>query len=224
MAWPQFITLLPSAVWRFDEVADAVHEALGQAEAALRLEQAVYGLDAKREVELQALLAEGLSSRYGVAREVHYPSDLAKKRPGRRRCDLVLTPRGRLLLRADAVDLFTPADACPPGDAIWLEVKVAHQFAEGGRRHGGYGQQWRTATVNDLKKIETEPRVRTAGLLLLVFTDAEATVAQDLELFEDVLARKEVLAGFRQVRGIDITERNGHTRCTAALWPTVQKA
>ena len=211
-------------MWRFDEVADAAGEALARAEADLRAEQAVYGLDAMNEVALHAVLAAGLARGYAVEREAHYPSDLGKKRPGRRRCDLVLTPRGRPLLKADALDLFTPPDACPAGEALWLEVKVAHQFAEGGRRHAGYGQQWREATVRDLRKMEAEPLVRTAGLLLLVFTDAEATVAKDLELFEDVLARKEVLAGFRQVRGVDLLERNGHARLTAALWPTVQRA
>ena len=205
-------------------MADAVEAALLQAEADLRLEQAVYGLDAMKEVALQKVLADGLASDFcTVARECHYPSDLAKKKPGRRRCDLVLTPPGRPLLQADEVTLFTPSDACAPGEALWLEVKVAHQYAEGGRRHSGYGEQWRGATVKDLQKMEAETKVREAGLLLLAFTGDEATVDKDLELFEDVLARKEVIAGFRQVRGLPILERNGHTRLTAALWPTIQR-
>jgi len=212
-------------IWRFDEVADAVGRVLRRAEADLRLEQAVYGLDAMKEVRLHEVLATGLEADgfCSVARECHYPSDLAKKRPGRRRCDLVLTPAGRPLLQADEVSLFTPPDACPPGEALWLEVKVAHQFAEGGRRHAGYGEQWRRATVDDLRKMESEERVREAGLLLLAFTADDAVIDKDLELFEDVLARKEVLAGFRQVRGIGLLERNGHTRLTAAIWPTVQR-
>ncbi len=211
--------------WAFDEVADAVGRALEQAEADLRLEQAVYGLDAMKEVPLQGVLADGLSASgfCSVTREAHYPSDLSKKKPGRRRCDLVLTKPGTSLLQADAVDLFTPTDASPPGEALWLEVKVAHQFAEGGRRHSGYGEQWRGATIRDLQKMETETAVREAGLLLIAFTGDEATVDSDLELFETVLARKEVLAGFRQVRGLPILERNGHTRVTAALWPTIQR-
>jgi hypothetical protein len=214
-----------SLLWPTDQVADAVGDALAKAEADLRLEQAVYGLDAMKEVPLQTVLADGLvaGGTCGVTREAHYPSDLAKKKPGRRRCDLVLTPPGRTLLQADDVDLFTPADACRPQEALWVEVKVAHQFAEGGRRHAGYGPQWREATVKDLRKMEDESAVHEAALLLVVFTADEATVAKDLELFEDVLARKEVLAGFRQVRTVEILERNGHTRCTAALWPTVQR-
>ena len=212
--------------WRFDQVADAIGLALQKAEADLRLEQAVYGLDAMKEVPLQTVLAEGLTAggQCTVQREVHYPSQLGKKRPGRQRCDLVLTPPDRPLLEQESTDLFTPTNACPPAEALWLEVKVAHQFAEGGRRHSGYGQQWRQATVKDLQKMEAEPQIQTAGLLLIVFTADESVVAKDLELFEDVLARKEVLAGFRQVRGVDLLERNGHTRATAALWPTVQRS
>ncbi len=211
--------------WQFDEVADALQRVLAQAEAGLRLEQAVYGLDAMNELALHQVLADGLTADgwCSVAREAHYPSDFGKKRPGRRRCDLVLTPPGRPLLIADQTDLFTPPDSCPATEALWLEVKVAHQFTEGGRHHAGYGPQWREATVKDLRKMETEPLVREAGLLLIVFTADEAVVTRDLELFEDVLARKEVLAGFRQVRGIDLLERNGHARCTAALWPTIQR-
>ncbi len=211
--------------WRFDEVADAFQRVLARAEADLRLEQAVYGLDAMKETKLQALLAERLivDGFCNVAREQHYPSEVALKRPSRRRCDLVLTPPGRTLFVSDAVDLFTPPDACPPPQAHWLEVKCAYQFKEGGRSHGGYGDQWRNATVRDLAKMEAEPLIREAGLALLVFTAGREVLEKDLELFEDVLARKEVLAGFRQVRTIDILERNAHTTATLALWPTIQR-
>jgi hypothetical protein len=212
--------------WRFDEVADAVGRVLARAEADLRLEQAVYGLDAMKETKLQALLAEGLIADgfCNVAREQYYPSELAQKRPSRQRCDLVLTPPGRTLLVSDTVDLFTPPDACPPTEALWLEVKCAYQFQEGGRAHGGYGDQWRNATVKDLSKMESEPQIREAGLMLIVFTAGREVLEKDLELFEDVLARKEVLAGFRQVRTVEILERNGHTAATVAVWPTVQRS
>ena len=198
---------------------------LARAEAALRLEQAVYGLDAMKETKLQALLADGLrdDGYCEVAREVHYPSELSKKRPSRQRCDLVLTPRGRPLLNVETIDLFTHPESCPPTEALWLEVKCAYQFQEGGRAHGGYGDQWRNATVRDLRKMEAEPLIRDAGLALVVFTAGRDVLDKDLELFEDVLARKEVLAGFRQARTLEILERNGHTSATVALWPTVQR-
>src|SRR3954468_6406519 len=46
--------------WDFSTLADRFGGILSQAEADLRLEQAVYGLDAKDELTLHALLAEGL--------------------------------------------------------------------------------------------------------------------------------------------------------------------
>ena len=210
--------------WDFSTVADALNAALARAEADLRLEQAVYGLDAKDELSLHAVLADGLSGSYQVAREVHYPSTAGRKLTHRPRCDLVLTPPGRpLKLDTAPPTLFDPPDLCPPEAGLWLEVKAAYQFREGGARHKGYGQQWRQGVVKDLLKMEAEPRIRHAGLALIVFNATESVIDRDLELFEDVLATREVLAGFRQVRGLPITDRIGHARCTVAIWPTVQR-
>ena len=141
------------------------------------------------------------------------------------RCDLVLSPQGQPL-RLDTAGppgLFDPPSLCEPADALWLEVKVAYQFREGGNRHAGYGAQWRHAVVEDLRKMEADPLVHDAGLVLVVFNESQAILDKDLELFEDVLARKEVLAGFRQVRSVPITERIGHRLCTVAVWPTLQR-
>jgi hypothetical protein len=208
----------------FSTLADHLHRTLADAEAALRLEQAVYGLDTRDELQLQSMLAEGLRQWYGVNREVHYPSSVGRKLTHRQRCDLVLTPIGRpLKLDSAPPSLFDPPDACPSEQALWLEVKIAYQFREGGARHGGYGPQWRQAVVDDLRKMEAEPLIHEAGLLLIVFNESPDILAKDLELFEDVLAVKEVLAGFRQVRQIPVLDRIGHRVCTAALWPTVQR-
>jgi hypothetical protein len=213
-----------SLAWDFHTLADRLGGALEAAEADLRLEQAVYGLDRLAERPLQALLASRLGAVYEVAREVHYPSTRGRKLTHRARCDLVISPKG-LPLRLDsaAPTLFDPAAMCEPVDALWLEVKVAYQFREGGARHTGYGGQWRQAVVEDLRKMEAEPLIHHAGLVLVVFNESRGVLDKDLELFEDVLARKEVLAGFRQVRSIPITDRIGHSLCTVAVWPTVQR-
>ena len=221
-----------SLKWNFAEIADQLGNGLEAAERELRLEQAVYGLDTRDEKELQKLLADRLSASLGVAREVHYPSTRGRKLTHRPRCDVVLTPHG-FALEPEAPPermLFDPpaggADEprfCKPADALWLEVKVAYQFREGGVRHGGYGAQWRQKVVADLRKMEADPAVREAGLVLIVFNESREILEKDLELFEDVLARKEVLAGFRQVRCIPILDRIGHHLCTVAVWPTVQR-
>lgn len=210
--------------WDFSTLADQFGRTLERAEAELRLEQAVYGLDAKDELMLHALLADGLRKDYGVAREVHYPSSAGNKLSHRQRCDLVLTPVGRALkLDSAPPTLFDPPDLCPPDEALWLEVKVAYQFREGGVRHGGYGPQWRSAVIDDLRKMEADEKIHEAGLVLIVFNESADILEKDLQLFEDVLAQKEVLAGFRQVRSVPILERIGHRLCTAAVWPTIQR-
>jgi len=211
-------------LWDFSTIADHIGQSITDAEALKRLEQAVYGIDSMDEKSIQAMLAEGLSHWYEVAREVHYPSSRGNKLTHRARCDLVLSPKGRPLKRDIApAGLFNPPDLCEAKDALWLEVKVAYQFREGNQRHGGYGNQWRNAVVDDLRKMEAEEAIHEAGLLLIVFNESGEILDKDLELFEDVLALKEVLAGFRQVRSVKITERIGHRLCTAALWPTIQR-
>jgi hypothetical protein len=207
-----------------DQLADEIAAIFAAREAELRLEQAVYGIDSLDELSLQSLLATGLSAHHAVAREVHYPSSAGKKLSHRNRCDLVLTPPGRpLKLDSKPATLFDPPDACPPGEALWLEVKVAHQFRAPDQRHGGYGQQWRSSVVDDLRKMDADELIKHAALLLIVFTQDRAVVEKDVELFEDVLVKKEVLAGFRQMRCTPIQDRIGHTVCTAALWPTIMR-
>jgi len=210
--------------WDFSTVADEIAAVIARAESDLRLEQAVYGLDARDELAIQSLIADGLKSRYEVAREVHYPSSSGNKLTHRQRCDIVLTPLGQALQLDHApATLFDPPDLAKPEQALWLEVKVAYQFREGGARHAGYGAQWRSAVVDDLRKMEGEERIREAGLLLIVFNESQEILEKDLELFELGLMQKEVLAGFRQVRSVPILDRIGHHLCTAALWPTIQR-
>ena len=214
-----------SLKWDFCTLADHLGRCVREAEDELRLEQAVYGLDTRAERDLQALLAARLSAEYEVAREVHYPSTRGRKLTHRMRCDLVLSPKGQPLRldRSGPPGLFDPPTLCEPADALWLEVKVAYQFREGNARHTGYGAQWRTAVVDDLRKMEADPDIHEAGLVLVVFNESDAVLAKDLELFEDVLARQEVLAGFRHVRSVPILDRIGHRLCTVAVWPTVQR-
>ena len=208
----------------FFTLADRLGQIIAAAEANLRLEQAVYGLDTQDEKQLQTLLSNGLGEWHEVAREVHYPSSVGNKLTHRWRCDLVLTEKGRpLKLDSELPTLFDPSNLSSPTEGLWLEVKIACQFREGGVRHGGYGSQWRDAVVEDLRKMEADSLIHEAGLTLVVFNESEAVLAKDLELFESVLMRKEVLAGFRQVRTMPILDRIGHTVCTVAVWPTIQR-
>jgi hypothetical protein len=89
-------------VWRADEIVEILAETVRERESALREEQAVYGLDALDEAELQPIFAAGFAAAgLGVLREQGYPTQWKRKRRGaddvplprdRERCDLVLTP------------------------------------------------------------------------------------------------------------------------------------
>lgn len=209
-------------MWDASKLADQLGEAIRAAEDALRLEQAVYGLDSHDELKIHTIIAEQMAAHYELAREVHYPSSFGKKLTNRQRCDLVLSPKGfPLKLDSAPPSLFDPPKQTQTTDAFWLEIKVAYQFREGGRQHGGYGAQWRTKVVEDLRKMDAELGIKHAGLLLVVFNESSEVLAKDLELFENVLMEKEVLTGFRQVRSVPILDRMGHKLCTVALWPTI---
>lgn len=206
-------------MWNFAELADDFIDALREAEGRLSTDQAVYGLDLCNERSLHDVLAARLADRYEVAREIHYPSSVGGKLRERQRCDLVLTPIRRSL-RIFSEELLA-LGTVEPEDALWVEVKVAYQFREGGVRHRGYGTQWRTHLARDLVKMEADPRIRHAALALIVFNETEAVLHKDLDLLETVLAGKGVSAGFRHVRSTVIQDRIGHTRCSVALWPTL---
>ena len=181
--------------------------------------EAQRGLDRDGEVALQALLADGLAAHHGTARERSYPS-WTGKRSHRPRCDLVLTPRGaRLAEEAPTLlDALGPPP-CPPEEALWLELKVAHQLGEGGRHRARYAQQWRRSLFADVRKLRADPRVRHAALALIAFNDAQETFDRDVETFERLLFDEGLVTGYRSARSFAIDDRIGHTRCSVAAWP-----
>jgi hypothetical protein len=182
-------------------LVDELIEILAAREAELRLEQAPHGIDREREVALQTLLAAGLGAGHEVAREVHYPS-ASGKLSARRRCDLLL-------------------DRGAADGGLWLELKIAHQFKEGGLRNPRYGHQWGRAIAADLWKMRADLGIVHAALVLVVFTESRAILDKDLAQLEALLAEGELLAGFGTVRSIEITDRIGHTLCSVAAWPLV---
>src|SRR5881392_240251 len=123
------IVIRMSLRWDLSTLADQLGSIIERADKDLRLEQAVYGLDARDEMQIQTLLADGLKAHYEVAREVHYPSSVGNKLTHRKRCDIVLTPAGRPLRLDRALPtLFDSPHLAGPDEALWLEVKVAFQF------------------------------------------------------------------------------------------------
>ena len=122
-------------------------------------------------------------------------STVGRKKTHRPRCDLSYCRRWVEALAARhraRLGLFDPPGFLrEPGEAPRLEVKVAHQFREGGRG------TWRvrephvcSAVVDDLRKMEAELPIREAGLVLIVFNEGPDIPNKDLELFEDALLKE----------------------------------
>jgi hypothetical protein len=184
--------------WSLPHLCQELADILSAREGELALEQAVRGLDANDERGIQALLAAGLATRHPVIREQFYPSSSGKL-SHRPRCDLYLST----------------------DDPLWLEVKVAHQFKEGGARNGRYAQQWRTAITSDLRKLKADPLIEQAAIAMVVFTADAETFERDAATFEQLLIDAELLAGWRASAALPISDRIGHTRCSVAIWPLV---
>lgn len=186
-----------------DEIADTAARTIEAAEARLRLENAVAGLDALDELALHAELAAGFcAAGLGVGREQPFPTS-PKRRPRRserERCDLVLLPSAGLTLgdpirtrseREDAArtlfalnadDLVTPADV-EPDAALWIEVKATGQTVV---RDGvpvpntRYTTELVRTPAGDIRKLARERAIVHAALLLVLFCAGEEVARHDL--------------------------------------------
>lgn len=226
-------------MWDPGEVLAAAREGLAAREAEGRAEQAVRGLDSLSEVELHGVLEAGLGGAgWRVLREQPYPGPSGSRafRRERERCDFALLPAGLTWLRdgpasmrekdARAGTLFegmAPDEApgaADPEDAYWLEVKVVGQHAP---RQGvpepnaAYGSELVRGISEDLLKLAREPRARHAGLLLVLFTEDEATAVHDVDAaLHRALDRGAGFRGYRR-ETIPVLDRIGNACCTAAL-------
>jgi len=208
-------------MWSVADIADAVQAGLHNRFAALDAEHAVYGLDARDEVQLHPILAEALKhAGLGVYREQRYPSDRHKRRDSEgERCDLVLTPDGRALQQAQhKATLFEPTDAVEPDDAFWLEVKVVAQYTpEGPNRH--YSSELLSTVSRDVTKLARDQQIIHAGLLIVLFVEDQKVAAHDLGVWQDRCLKKSLPIAAPAQRTIALTDRHGNGCCTIALYP-----
>ncbi|MCE7973783.1 MAG: hypothetical protein DYG92_05555 [Leptolyngbya sp. PLA1] len=226
-------------MWDPGEVLAAASAGLAAREAEWRAEQAVRGLDSLSELDLHGVLEAGLCGcGWCVLREQPYPGPAGSRafRRERERCDFALLPAGLTWLRdgpatlrerdARAGTLFErvpteePAGAADPEDAYWLEVKVVGQHAP---RQGvpepnaAYAAELVRAISEDLLKLAKEPRATHAGVLLVMFTEDEATAAHDLDVaLHRALDRGAAFRGYRRTT-FPVLDRIGNSCCTTAL-------
>lgn len=168
----------------------------------------------------------------------------------RERCDIVVLPAGftriadpisrrraaRTIRREAEGTLFEPtatrdsavieharaADACPPEDAFWLEVKVVGQHAYCSGVPGpnrAYASQLSRGVISDLIKLRADRHLRHAGVLLVLFSEDPTTAEHDLGVLLHRCLDRDLPIWSAERRSLAILDRIGNRVCTLALIP-----
>lgn len=231
-------------MWNGVDIAQVVLDGLVREDAALRLEQAVQGLDSRSEVELHASIAEAIAyAGFGVLREVAFPSltPAQKKRPDLMRCDFVVTDRPGQVVR-DALrerreserrsaTLFEAAAPPPPEgidarECLWLEVKTVSQFTytfgvPGPNRT--YASELTGSVRRDVAKLAMDPLIEHGELLVVLFTARKEIAEHDLGVAANRALDKGVAIGAARWRHAEIQERVGNAVVTAAVFEVARE-
>jgi len=210
-------------MWDFDAVAAAAADALRAEAERLDLEQSPYGLDALEETSLHPLLAAGFrDAGFGAHTEQRYPTDRA--RPNRAtgdRCDLVLTAESATpLIDALEAETLFGHHGVPLDEALWLEVKAAHQFAltEGvAGPSRAYASQLLSAALADARRLARDPGVAHGGALAIIFTADQATADHDIAMWVQRCLERDLPVAWPHVHRFDIADRIGNRLCAVAL-------
>lgn len=227
-------------MWDCVELAEAMARGVAEAEEALRREQAVLGLDAREEVALHPILADGLG-RLGlhILRECPYPGAYARQPlpRDRERCDLVALPPGTTTLldplarlktqtASDATLFATVQDPEPAGvspeDAFWLEVKSVAQvcYVEGVPvGNTNYAAQLVRGPALDLAKLAREPMIETGGSVVLLFGASEQVVRHDLGVMMQALIDRDLPISSPCIEVTAIADRAGNACVGVCLVP-----
>lgn len=202
------------------DIADAVAAELERLDQSLRAEHAVYGLDARSEGVLHAVLADGLrAAGFGVFPEQRYPGQRRRRRSEGERCDLVITPEHRPLRQPDQLDtLFDSPDAVDLDEAYWLEVKVVHQFTPDGP-NSSYSSELLSTVRRDVRKLSSEPGILRAGLLIVLFVADPRVAEHDLHMWEQRCIERSYPIEPPIRRDVPIIDRHGNDTCALALYP-----
>lgn len=207
--------------WDGARIVESVAEALRRRAEADNVEQAVYSIDGRDELELHPLIQDALrGAGFGVWPEQRYPGDRTHRRKSHgKRCDIVLTPHGRALMEPDAeTTLFEPPDAVVLEAAFWLEIKTVSQFTADGP-FARYSAELLQPVSQDIRKMAGDRGIFHAGLLIVLFTADEATALHDLAAWEARVLKRGYPVAHAIIGGFDLQDRLGNGRCTVALHP-----
>ncbi len=208
--------------WSAADIADAVADGLAERAREDDLEQAVYGFDALDELGLHPLVHEALRGRgWGVWPEQRYPDDQARPRRSEgKRCDVVLTPAPHGLPLRDPLikgTLFDNQPAADPEQSYWLEIKTVAQYEKAGP-FKRYSAELFAPVTEDVKKIWTDSRITTGGLLLVLFTAGQEVAEHDLAAWHTRCLDRGYPVAAPAIRGFAITDRIGNAWCAVAVY------
>ncbi len=230
-----------NGAWSGRELVEIAAQTLRDRDAALREEQAVFGLDALDEVALHPVLGEGFrAGGLGVHPEQVYAGTIEDRaaRRERERCDLVLTsdPEARLidpvaeLVEIDRASgtLFEPVaeSMAPegaivePGEAYWLEVKAVAQIAYVGGTPGpnrAYASQLVGGPASDIVKLAREPTILHGGAMVLLFAQDIETGEHDVAQMFHALLDRDLPISETVWATVPIEDRAGNGVCVVAL-------
>ena len=207
--------------WRSNDLIDLIANRLEKQSKSDDLEQAVYGFDSWKELDLHPLIREGLAAGgYGVWAEQRYPSDWNKARKNEGiRCDMVLTEEKKPLRDPELEGTLFGAhiDSVDPEDAYWLEVKVVCQF-KNGVSYKNYAHDLMNPVRKDILKLWGEGRLRHGGLLLILFAEDQETAERDLLQWYVYGIGKNLPIHYPSIRGFSVTERTGNAWCGIGMF------
>lgn len=230
-------------MWRLSEIAEAVAGGILAEDRALVQEQAVHGLDARREIDLHPLIARSIGDLgYGIEREVVFPGELAAgvRKSARARCDVVVLPEpGRRLedpaaeqavLNASegtlfaglAHDLAPDDDPVPAGEALWLEIKsvAQHAYTDGvPGANRAYATQLVKGVMGDVVKLASDPSLWHAASLMILFAESKAIAEHDLAAIAHTLLDQDAPVGVPEIEGVPILDRAGNAWCGVGVFP-----
>jgi hypothetical protein len=220
--------------WDYAEIVALAGTALQREAHRLELEQATRGVDALTELAIHPLIRAGLSiGPYTVLSEQRYPPGRSRKnRAEGERCDIVLIDQpsepGRAAPTFDHLldplasgTLFGDRGA-DPLEALWIEVKVVHQFHlfDGGvRANPAYSSMLLREATADVRKLAKEPGIGAAAMLLVMFAESLDTGAHDLKVWRDRCALRGLATSAPFGHRFPIADRLGNRACAVELVP-----
>jgi hypothetical protein len=111
---------------------------------------------------------------------------------------------------------------CDPSDAFWVEIKCIPQF----RYVDGvpvpntkYAHEIIAGPSEDVIKLASDPLIRHAGVLVVVFNELEVAGPHDLAMSVREMIDRDLPVGMPEIEQLPIQDRGGNAWCTLGLIP-----